>query len=858
MMLCRPATFVGIVGLLAALAGCRGKGAPAEERSRAVPPEWIGLDATLVDAGIPGLPDVSVASLVPGEPSQQDGGSALAVVPLDLPPPPPAPLAVGERHACWIRPDERVVCWGANDAGQVNGRPGPVDGPRLVRGVEHAREVRVSAGCSCARTEAGDVRCWGACEVLPEAARAPEVTSRNDVSWTGARGLPDCTLDAHGAVSCVVEARGEAVVRAPLAGVSEKVVELAAAPELTCVRLESGAVKCWTPRDLDAGHDDVHRSWHARDVPGVATAAQIMAGAYGVCARLADGKVVCALAGQPGGPAETGTNGPSGVPIVGVPVAVEDASLLVAGVAFCALRTGGGAVCWREPEPADGDGYPETIPVRIVAALAGAAALAADEIGCALGGDGRVSCWDLSGLVDQSTRMPQARPVPDLAGILQLAVRSDVACARDGAGIVRCWHAGDEQSEPVPEVADAVDLVAAAHAFCALSRGGWLRCWPPEAPVVASDLFVTQGPAGAERVEAIGTDVCVPRAEGGHACWDRYVGFARHDPVEPVQGLRGAVQTALARGISCGLVRGGDVFCWGAQLVNATQARSMARLGRSASVTTWDGHGVCVLRATGETVCADSGAEGAAERTVGGLDGRVQAIVGGSGNRGCAVLRDGTVRCWRATDGTTAPLAEPVEGVADAIDVAVGDAHACALLRSGEVSCWAESNRFGQTGQPPSDGPSPPQRVEGLADVRAVAAGGPTTCALIDDAEVRCWGTRDDPANGWLPRTIDGLLDAREEPAVAPAAEPPAAEPVCRTVVEEPVPPLKVRGEPNRRSEVVGRLANGIEVADVERQGDWLRIEGPVEGWIPAASTREACDVTPMAAPDAGAATPAP
>ena len=126
MMLCRPATFVGIVGLLAALAGCRGKGAPAEERSRAVPPEWIGLDATLVDAGIPGLPDVSVASLVPGEPSQQDGGSALAVVPLDLPPPPPAPLAVGERHACWIRPDERVVCWGANDAGQVNGRPGPV------------------------------------------------------------------------------------------------------------------------------------------------------------------------------------------------------------------------------------------------------------------------------------------------------------------------------------------------------------------------------------------------------------------------------------------------------------------------------------------------------------------------------------------------------------------------------------------------------------------------------------------------------------------------------------------------------------------------------------------------------------
>ncbi len=850
-MRCRCATvaFGGLAGVLAMLAACRGKGAPSQERSRAVPPEWIGLDAAPADAGMPELPDAGIALPAPGEASRPDGGSAASEAPLDLPPA-PALLAVGERHACWIRPDERVVCWGANDAGQVDGRPGPLDGPQVVRGVEHAREVRVAAGCSCARTAAGDVRCWGECEVLAEAARAPEVASRDDTSWTAAGGLPDCSLDARGVVSCVVGGRGDDVDEAPLAGVEEKVVDLAAAAELACVRLESGAVKCWTPADLETGGEG-RRSWRTHDVPGIGAAAQIAAGAYGVCARLADGKVVCA---------RSGPSGPSGVSIVGLPVAVEDATMLVAGVAFCALRRGGGAVCWREPEPGSAGGSPEPTAVRTVAALAGAVAVAADEIGCASRADGSLACWDLSGLVDASSRTPQARPVRGLEAIAQFAVRADVACARDGAGTVRCWRTGDEQAESVPDVANAVDLVAGKHGFCALSGGGWLRCWPPEAPVVASDLFVAQGPPDAARAAAIGADVCVSGAGGDRWCWSRYLDVVRHEPVEQVQGLKDVVEVALARGVSCALARGGEVSCWGARLGYPGVARLMPQLERSAAVTTWAGHGVCVLRGTGETACEDFATEDPATQVVGGLGGGVLSVAGGSLDRACALMRDTTVRCWKRTAGGAAPAAEPVEGLADVVELAVGDAHACARLRSGDVSCWASSNLHGQAGRPPFDGPSPPQLVEGLTGVRALAAGGSTTCALVGDAEVRCWGSRDDPANGWQPRTVAGLIEASDGSAAVPAAAPsgPSAAPSCRTVIADPAPPLAVRGEPNRRSEVVGRLDNDVPVTDVERQGDWLRIDGPLEGWIPAASTRRACDVTPAGAPDAGAATPAP
>jgi hypothetical protein len=37
----------------------------------------------------------------------------------------------------------------------------------------------------------------------------------------------------------------------------------------------------------------------------------------------------------------------------------------------------------------------------------------------------------------------------------------------------------------------------------------------------------------------------------------------------------------------------------------------------------------------------------------------------------------------------------------------------------------------------------------------------------------------------------------------------------------------------------------GTVVTVAERRDDWLRLETPVPGWIPAANAREACDEAP-------------
>lgn len=95
------------------------------------------------------------------------------------------------------------------------------------------------------------------------------------------------------------------------------------------------------------------------------------------------------------------------------------------------------------------------------------------------------------------------------------------------------------------------------------------------------------------------------------------------------------------------------------------------------------------------------------------------------------------------TDGVTP--------VADAIQVAVGPAHACFLRSNGTVWCWGV-NGHGELGDNGTADQATPQQVVGprgqgtLTNVVGLAAGGfqkGYTCALDGSGAVACWGTND-------------------------------------------------------------------------------------------------------------------
>jgi hypothetical protein len=117
----------------------------------------------------------------------------------------------------------------------------------------------------------------------------------------------------------------------------------------------------------------------------------------------------------------------------------------------------------------------------------------------------------------------------------------------------------------------------------------------------------------------------------------------------------------------------------------------------------------------------------------------------------------GHVRCWGYNSnqvlgvGSTDAVANGiVVDVAGAQALAAGDYHTCALLDDATVKCWG-SNSYGQVGDGTSGNVvTSAVAVPGLADVTGIFADSGTTCASVADGRVLCWG-QDDTGGGATP-----------------------------------------------------------------------------------------------------------
>ena len=68
--------------------------------------------------------------------------------------------------------------------------------------------------------------------------------------------------------------------------------------------------------------------------------------------------------------------------------------------------------------------------------------------------------------------------------------------------------------------------------------------------------------------------------------------------------------------------------------------------------------------------------------------------VAAAGDRTCALLKDGRVRCL----GKRSPVTLDIHEAVDPIDLAIGPAHTCVVLEDGRFRCVGE-NTFGQLGR---------------------------------------------------------------------------------------------------------------------------------------------------------------
>ena len=234
-----------------------------------------------------------------------------------------------------------------------------------------------------------------------------------------------------------------------------------------------------------------------------------------------------------------------------------------------------------------------------------------------------------------------------------------------------------------------------------------------------------------------------------------------------VAGLSGTV-TALAAGggITCALISGGTVQCWGwnfygqggdGTTTSRSSPTSVTGLSGVVTALTAGFRHTCALISGGTAQCwGYNGAGQLGDGTitqrntatlVTGLSGAVISLSGG-GNHTCALISGGTVQCFGSNsngqlgDGTTTDRAAPtsVPGLAGVIALSTGSSHTCALISGGTLKCWGY-NGYGQIGDGSTSDKFSPTSVGGLSgSVTALTSGLNHTCALISGGTIQCWG----------------------------------------------------------------------------------------------------------------------
>ena len=116
----------------------------------------------------------------------------------------------------------------------------------------------------------------------------------------------------------------------------------------------------------------------------------------------------------------------------------------------------------------------------------------------------------------------------------------------------------------------------------------------------------------------------------------------------------------------------------------------------------------------------------------------------------CASLGDGTVRCWgngthgqlgNGTNISSSAMPVAVNGLTGVTEVSAGDFHVCAVLADGSGQCWGKNSYGGLGDGSTNDSNVPVGLMSGLAGAISVSASvGNTSCALLADGSLRCWG----------------------------------------------------------------------------------------------------------------------
>lgn len=352
---------------------------------------------------------------------------------LDFFPAPPSwnSLSAGARHTCGILEDNRLWCWGANNAGQVGigSSTSVINGPTRVE-VGSWSQVSAGAEHTCAISTSGELHCWGE-------------------SSNGRLGL-----------SNIINPQAPSRV-----GTDSNWIDLAAGGAHTCGVQDDGQLFCWGLNN--SGQLGIGSSTTANTPqpvalrPGITQWISVTAGSAHTCAlgRRGDGTHAAFCWGS-GGSGRLGNATTSGTfntpePVGGSALDANIHNISAGDEHTCATLTLSGqrrSYCWGNGSSGQlGNGL-ETIfssPDRVDGTDNYEKVTSGEEHSCGLLSSGQAYCWGENirnqlGTDGDQTAQPEPVIMPDGVTLVDIEAGHEHTCGIGSNGRIYCWGRTDQ------------------------------------------------------------------------------------------------------------------------------------------------------------------------------------------------------------------------------------------------------------------------------------------------------------------------------------------------------------------------------------------------------------------------------
>lgn len=335
-------------------------------------------------------------------------------------------------------------------------------------------------------------------------------------------------------------------------------------------------------------------------------------------------------------------------------------------------------------------------------------------------------------VIDAETRPPFDAAAPSVTCAVSPCITAIVAgdqhyCATDSNGAIRCWgnptplgafvdNPNDPNAGATPVVlqglADVVDIAATAQNTCVVHAAGSVDCFGQAGPTPTP----LENVSNAKKLALGDQRSCVVKTNGELFCWGWSWGWGTDDLTMPLAGEQ-AIAAAAGQSVGFAVGSTGTLYSWGSDL---------RLLGRKTPYSPDQTPAPVMDIPTVLQVVTSNGSALAL-----GSDGRLF----GWGANTNGVLGSG------ALVAALTPEEVPFDVDAWPSRIAMSSTHGCARMTDGTLFCWGATNGPGQLGYESKTGSYVPAKVDALArGVVTVAVGKASTCAVLDDGSVQCWG----------------------------------------------------------------------------------------------------------------------